>query len=157
LALCLGACQGVIALNMEDGTLHRFSAKSTILATGVFMIAIFHFPNLQSFDFSLVSLFSFSVFNRDMVGLISLQPLPIHVPEMGMQWLHVLGFHCRFALEFHHYQVQILGSCDILDTPWFLICCNSTVLLQDLEFVQFHPTGIYGVGCLITEGTFFSL
>jgi succinate dehydrogenase (ubiquinone) flavoprotein subunit len=25
--------------------------------------------------------------------------------------------------------------------------------LQDLEFVQFHPTGIYGAGCLITEGT----
>lgn len=24
---------------------------------------------------------------------------------------------------------------------------------QDLEFVQFHPTGIYGVGCLITEGS----
>ena len=26
-------------------------------------------------------------------------------------------------------------------------------LLQDLEFVQFHPTGIYGAGCLITEGS----
>ena len=25
--------------------------------------------------------------------------------------------------------------------------------LQDMEFVQFHPTGIYGVGCLITEGS----
>ena len=24
--------------------------------------------------------------------------------------------------------------------------------LQDMEFVQFHPTGIYGVGCLISEG-----
>lgn len=23
---------------------------------------------------------------------------------------------------------------------------------EDLEFVQFHPTGIYGAGCLITEG-----
>jgi succinate dehydrogenase/fumarate reductase flavoprotein subunit len=31
--------------------------------------------------------------------------------------------------------------------------------LQDLEFVQFHPTGIYGAGCLITEGEYpvFSL
>ena len=28
------------------------------------------------------------------------------------------------------------------------LCCS----LQDLEFVQFHPTGIYGAGCLITEG-----
>lgn len=26
------------------------------------------------------------------------------------------------------------------------------IFLQDLEFVQFHPTGIYGAGCLITEG-----
>lgn len=26
--------------------------------------------------------------------------------------------------------------------------CNS-----DMEFVQFHPTGIYGAGCLITEGS----
>ena len=32
---CVGSCQGVIALNMEDGTLHRFQAASTILATGV--------------------------------------------------------------------------------------------------------------------------
>ncbi|MBS3742930.1 MAG: succinate dehydrogenase flavoprotein subunit [Wenzhouxiangellaceae bacterium] len=34
---------------------------------------------------------------------------------------------------------------------------NSMVLraglpLQDMEFVQFHPTGVYGAGCLITEG-----
>jgi succinate dehydrogenase / fumarate reductase flavoprotein subunit len=26
------------------------------------------------------------------------------------------------------------------------------VPLQDMEFIQFHPTGIYGAGCLITEG-----
>lgn len=26
------------------------------------------------------------------------------------------------------------------------------IALQDMEFVQFHPTGIYGSGCLITEG-----
>eukprot|EP00479_Gromia_sphaerica_P006507 TRINITY_DN1868_c1_g1_i1.p1 TRINITY_DN1868_c1_g1~~TRINITY_DN1868_c1_g1_i1.p1 ORF type:complete len:248 (+),score=32.49 TRINITY_DN1868_c1_g1_i1:84-827(+) len=25
--------------------------------------------------------------------------------------------------------------------------------LEDLEFIQFHPTGIYGAGCLITEGS----
>ena len=29
---------------------------------------------------------------------------------------------------------------------------RSGVPLQDMEFVQFHPTGIYGSGCLITEG-----
>lgn len=29
-----GVCQGVVALSLEDGTLHRFRAKNTILATG---------------------------------------------------------------------------------------------------------------------------
>ena len=29
---------------------------------------------------------------------------------------------------------------------------RSGLYLQDMEFVQFHPTGVYGVGCLITEG-----
>lgn len=29
---------------------------------------------------------------------------------------------------------------------------RSGLPLQDMEFIQFHPTGIYGVGCLITEG-----
>lgn len=24
--------------------------------------------------------------------------------------------------------------------------------MEDLEFIQFHPTGIYGAGCLMTEG-----
>jgi succinate dehydrogenase/fumarate reductase flavoprotein subunit len=33
------------------------------------------------------------------------------------------------------------------DLPYYSAC------LQDLEFVQFHPTGIYGAGCLITEGS----
>lgn len=30
-----GECRGVIALNLEDGTLHRFKAKNTVLATGL--------------------------------------------------------------------------------------------------------------------------
>src|ERR1700733_13313422 len=30
--------------------------------------------------------------------------------------------------------------------------CAPGLPLQDMEFVQFHPTGIYGAGCLITEG-----
>ena len=30
--------------------------------------------------------------------------------------------------------------------------CAPAIALQDMEFVQFHPTGIYGAGCLITEG-----
>ena len=31
-------------------------------------------------------------------------------------------------------------------------CCAPDCRSQDMEFVQFHPTGIYGAGCLITEG-----
>jgi succinate dehydrogenase / fumarate reductase flavoprotein subunit len=34
-------------------------------------------------------------------------------------------------------------------TAWWL---RAGLPLQDMEFVQFHPTGIYGAGCLITEG-----
>ncbi|KAG2316980.1 hypothetical protein Bca52824_020102 [Brassica carinata] len=41
-----GTCQGVIALNMEDGTLHRFRSSQTILATGMAMpwlrVPVFH-------------------------------------------------------------------------------------------------------------------
>lgn len=32
------------------------------------------------------------------------------------------------------------------------MAARSSIALQDMEFVQFHPTGIYGAGCLITEG-----
>ena len=31
-------------------------------------------------------------------------------------------------------------------------CCVRGLPLQDMEFIQFHPTGMYGAGCLITEG-----
>ena len=36
-----------------------------------------------------------------------------------------------------------------------MVACTHEVMvsMQDLEFVQFHPTGIYGAGCLITEGS----
>src|SRR3546814_10189226 len=36
-------------------------------------------------------------------------------------------------------------------SDWSSYVCSSD--LQDMEFVQFHPTGIYGSGCLITEGS----
>ncbi|EFJ29162.1 hypothetical protein SELMODRAFT_440964 [Selaginella moellendorffii] len=83
-----GACRGVMALNMEDGTLHRFRALSTILATGGYGRAYF-------------SATSAHTCTGDGNAMVARAGLP----------------------------------------------------LEDLEFVQFHPTGIYGAGCLITEGS----
>uniref|UniRef100_A0A0W0G5E8 Putative SDHA, succinate dehydrogenase subunit n=1 Tax=Moniliophthora roreri TaxID=221103 RepID=A0A0W0G5E8_MONRR len=82
-----GECLGVIALNMEDGTLHRFRAHKTILATGGYGRAYF-------------SCTSAHTCSGDGNAMVARAGLP----------------------------------------------------LQDMEFVQFHPTGIYGAGCLITEG-----
>ncbi|KAF9348739.1 succinate dehydrogenase flavoprotein subunit [Mortierella sp. AD094] len=83
-----GECRGVIALNMEDGTLHRFRAHKTVLATGGYGRAYF-------------SCTSAHTCTGDGNAMVARAGLP----------------------------------------------------LQDLEFVQFHPTGIYGAGCLITEGS----
>jgi len=83
-----GECVGVMAVNMEDGTLHRFRAHKTVLATGGYGRAYF-------------SCTSAHTCTGDGNGMVVRAGLP----------------------------------------------------LQDLEFVQFHPTGIYGAGCLITEGS----
>ncbi len=82
-----GACRGLIALSMEDGTLHRFRAKRTVLATGGYGRAYF-------------SCTSAHTCTGDGNAMVLRAGLP----------------------------------------------------LQDMEFVQFHPTGIYGAGVLITEG-----
>ncbi|BEJ12139.1 hypothetical protein CspHIS471_0205990 [Cutaneotrichosporon sp. HIS471] len=82
-----GECVGVIALNLEDGTLHRFRSHKTVLATGGYGRAYF-------------SCTSAHTCSGDGNGMVVRAGLP----------------------------------------------------LQDLEFVQFHPSGIYGSGCLITEG-----
>ena len=83
-----GECRGVVALNMAEGTLHRFRAHTTILATGGYGRAYF-------------SCTSAHTCTGDGGGMALRAGLP----------------------------------------------------LQDMEFVQFHPTGIYGAGCLITEGS----
>jgi succinate dehydrogenase / fumarate reductase flavoprotein subunit len=83
-----GACRGVVALNMSDGTLHRFRAHKVILATGGY----------------------------------------------GRAW-----FSCTSA----HTCTGDGGG----------MVLRAGLPLQDMEFVQFHPTGIYGAGCLITEGS----
>jgi len=82
-----GQCQGVIAWKLDDGTLHRFNAKTVVLATGGYGRAYF-------------SCTSAHTCTGDGGGMVARAGLP----------------------------------------------------LQDMEFVQFHPTGIYGAGCLITEG-----
>jgi succinate dehydrogenase / fumarate reductase flavoprotein subunit len=82
-----GVCKGVIALCMEDGTIHRFRSHATVLATGGSGRTYF-------------SATSAHTCTGDGGGMVLRAGLP----------------------------------------------------LQDMEFVQFHPTGIYGAGVLITEG-----
>jgi succinate dehydrogenase / fumarate reductase flavoprotein subunit len=83
-----GECRGVVALNLAEGTIHRFRAHLVILATGGYGRAYF-------------SCTSAHTCTGDGGGMVLRAGLP----------------------------------------------------LQDMEFVQFHPTGIYGSGCLITEGS----
>jgi len=82
-----GECRGVIALCMEDGSIHRFRSHATVLATGGYGRAYFSATSAHSCT-------------GDGGGMVLRAGLP----------------------------------------------------LQDMEFVQFHPTGIYGAGVLITEG-----
>ncbi|MBL4596277.1 MAG: succinate dehydrogenase flavoprotein subunit [Robiginitomaculum sp.] len=82
-----GSCRGVTSWQLDDGTLHRFTAQKVILATGGYGRAYF-------------SCTSAHTCTGDGGGMVLRAGLP----------------------------------------------------LQDMEFVQFHPTGIYGAGMLITEG-----
>jgi len=82
-----GACRGVTAWKLDDGTIHRFRAKLVILATGGYGRAYFSATSAHT---------------------------------------------CTGD-----------GNAMVL---------RAGLALQDMEFVQFHPTGIYGAGCLITEG-----
>ena len=83
-----GACKGIIAMCLEDGSIHRFNASHTVLATGGYGRAYF-------------SCTSAHTCTGDGTAMVTRAGLPN----------------------------------------------------QDLEFIQFHPTGIYGAGCLITEGS----
>lgn len=82
-----GRCVGAMALNMEDGTLHRIKAKNTVLATGGY----------------------------------------------GRTYFSCTSAH------------TCTGDGNAM-------AMRAGLANQDAEFVQFHPTGIYGAGCLITEG-----
>lgn len=82
-----GVCKGIIAMCLEDGSIHRIQANNTVLACGGYGKAYF-------------SATSAHTCTGDATAMISRAGLPN----------------------------------------------------QDMEFVQFHPTGIYGAGCLMTEG-----
>jgi len=82
-----GVCRGVLAWNLDDGSLHAFKGHIVVLATGGYGRAYF-------------SATSAHTCTGDGGGMSIRAGLP----------------------------------------------------MQDMEFVQFHPTGIYGAGCLITEG-----
>src|SRR5881628_3752428 len=83
-----GRCRGVVALKLDDGSIHRFRAQTTILATGGYGRAYF-------------SCTAAHICTGDGNAMVLRAGLP----------------------------------------------------LEDMEFVQFHPTGIYPAGCLITEGS----
>jgi len=82
-----GECKGVIAMCMDDGSIHRFRAHAVVLATGGYGRSYFTATSAHTCT-------------GDGGGMVLRAGLP----------------------------------------------------LQDMEFVQFHPTGIYGAGVLITEG-----
>ena len=82
-----GVCRGVIAICMEDGSIHRFRSHGVVLATGGYGRSYFTATSAHTCT-------------GDGGGMVLRAGLP----------------------------------------------------LQDMEFVQFHPTGIYGAGVLITEG-----
>jgi succinate dehydrogenase / fumarate reductase, flavoprotein subunit len=82
-----GRCRGVVALKLDDGSVHRLRGHVTIIATGGY----------------------------------------------GRIYYSCTGAHTQTGD----------GNGMVL---------RAGLPLQDMEFVQFHPTGIYGAGCLITEG-----
>merc|ERR1711974_85294 len=82
-----GECVGVIALCLEDGSIHRFRSKNTVLACGGY----------------------------------------------GKAWFSATSAH------------TCTGDATAMVT-------RAGLPNQDMEFVQFHPTGIFGAGCLMTEG-----
>src|SRR5882724_857493 len=82
-----GGCRGLMAWKLDDGSIHRFRAHRTILATGGYGRAY---------------------------------------------------FSCTSA-----HTCTVDGNAMVL---------RAGLPLEDMEFVQFHPTGVYGAGVLITEG-----
>ena len=66
----------------------------------------------------------------------------IYFPQRWSYWLLVVMVELIFLVL-----QRILAQ--VMEVEWLL---RAGMPLQDMEFTQFHPTGIYGVGVLITEG-----
>lgn len=112
-----GACVGHVAMDMEDGTIHRFQSHATILATGGYGRAWF----------SATSAHTCTGDGNAMVA------------------------RAGFPLQVHQRLLSQSVCLERTEGALLILTCLGCVM-QDLEFVQFHPTGIYGAGCLITEG-----
>ncbi len=103
-----GECRGVIALCLEDGSIHRFRSKNTVLATGGYGRTYF-------------SCTSAHTCTGDGNAMVSRAGLPL-------QDLEFVQFH---------------------PTGNFMVRSITTILVDPMNL---YSKGIYGAGCLITEG-----
>ena len=125
-----GECVGVMALCMEDGSLHRFKCKNTVLATGGYGRAWYSATSARH----VTRASSRSAAPQLLRGPASaLCPLPSALSSLLTSSPPFPQAH------------TCTGDGNAM-------VARAGLPLQDLEFVQFHPTGIYGAGCLITEG-----
>ena len=84
--------------------------------------------------------------NKKCCGVISL--------ELATGKIHIFqAHHVILATGGYGRVYETCTSAHICTGDGNAMALRAGLPLQDMEFVQFHPTGIYGVGCLITEGT----
>ncbi len=80
-------CKGVIAMCLEDGSIHRFNAKNTVLATGsALMIKNNFVHNYYTKLFTICTIVSHALITVVMVEPISRVRLPTLVLVMVQQW-----------------------------------------------------------------------
>ena len=113
-----GNCQGVIALNMEDGTLHRFRASNTILATGVSHLTNLGYKLFVYIDNS--DEFAFSFMNTGLWQGLFLSNLSTH---MYWRW-KCYGCTCWFASSSESF---IQGCVGYLHFPVLIILASYAI------------------------------
>ncbi|KAL3310657.1 hypothetical protein Ciccas_010771 [Cichlidogyrus casuarinus] len=125
-------CKGVIALCLEDGSIHRFRAKNTILATG----------NEAGSDAPVQVSWS-----RESGELRPQVSAHRRLRPGYLDWRGVKATPKGYGRAY--FSCTSAHTCTGDGTA---MVSRAGLPNQDMEFVQFHPTGIYGAGCLITEG-----